>query len=599
MSNEEREKAERKDDPNGSIPISHGILPSKKDLKENLTKIKKEILPQMPQSRLETIQQHLPENNNLTKTKKQYSDDQIRDYKNMTSIQKKAMKRRQVKNSHTKRHKAKMAQLELRQYEHAMAAADAELILNTEESGMLEPEHEMEKTWKVTQKELKHKHLSENNARQIFDLRLHQYGPYGMSYDRSGKMGILYGKRGHISLMDCQELSLGCEFHLNETVRDATFLHNDSMFALAQKKHVYIYDDNGAEIHKLENHTDPFALQFLPYHWLLASVGRTGYLMYTDTSTGNFVSKHRTRMGPCSVMKQNPQNAILHLGHGNGVVSLYSPAQSDALVKIQCHYGGPVRDLAIDQTGKYMLTAGADSKLKVWDLRTWKHLHTYSCNYAPPTSVDISQRGIVGIGHGVHTTFWSNQMFTTKVKEPYMVHQTTSAVETLRFRPFEDVCGVGLSDGFSSMVIPGSGEANLDSLEYHTNPYADTKQRRESEVRALLEKLSPDMISLDPNTFGTIELDQEARQMELNERIEEANRKKNEKKKAKNKMRGKNKISKKIKRKQKNVIDANTEKLKQSLKDSEKDLNDKKRKSDEMEENEKKEAAPAALKRFF
>ena len=504
------------------------------------------------------------------------------------------MKKRHHKNSYTKLQKAKMAQLELRHYEHAMAAADAELILNTEESGVLEPEHEMEKTWKVTQQELKHKHLSENNARHIFDLNLSQYGPYGMSYDRSGKMGILYGKRGHISLMDCQLLSLGCEFHLNETVRDATFLHNDTMFAIAQQKHVYIYDNNGAEIHKLDHHMDPFALQFLPYHWLLASIGRTGYLMYTDTSTGSFVSKHRTRLGPCSVMKQNPQNAVMHLGHGNGVVSLYSPAQSEALVKIHCHYGGPVRDLAIDPTGNYMLTAGADSKLKIWDLRTWKHMYTYSCHFAPPTSVDISQRGVVGIGHGVHTTFWSKQMFHTKVKEPYMAHKTSSQVETLRFRPYEDVCGVGHGNGFSSMVIPGSGEPNLDSLEYHTNPYADRSQRREAEVRALLEKLSPDMISLDPTTFGTIELDQQARQLELNEQIEEANRKKNEKKKFKNKMRGKNKIGKKIKRKHKNVIDANTEKWKQSLK-----KDDKKKKSEVMDENEKKENAPVALKRFF
>jgi len=589
-----QEQNPKMDDPNGSQPISHGVLPSKEDLDMKLTSIQNEVLPNLSTTRQDAIQNHLPQTNQNTK---RFHDDRIRDHSKMTNRQKSAMKRRKRKSTQSKQQKAQMAQLEVRQYEHAMAAADAELILNTEEGGVLEAEHEMEKTWKVTQKELKHKHLSENNARQIFDLRLENYGPYGMSYDRSGKMGVLYGKRGHISLMNCQELSLDCEFHLNEIVRDATFLHNDNMFALAQKKHVYIYDNKGAEIHKMENHTDPHALQFLPYHFLLASIGRAGYLMYTDTSTGNFVSKHRTCLGPCSVLKQNPQNAILHCGHGNGIVTLYSPAQSESLVKMNCHYGGPIRDLAIDPSGKYMVTAGADSKLKVWDLRTWKHLHTYSCHHAPPTSIDISQRGILGVGHGVHTTFWSNQMYHTKVKEPYMVHRTTSPLETLRFRPFEDVCGVGHSDGFSSMVIPGSGEPNLDSLEFNTNPHADQQQRREAEVRALLEKLSPDMISLDPNTFGTIELDSQARELEIKERQEEANRKRNEKKRPRNRKRGKNKIGKQIARKNRNIIDQNTEQWKQSLKVNQ---NDKKQKIEDVsEDNEKKDAAPSALKRFF
>lgn len=582
------------DDPYGSLPVAHGIISNRKEIDSNLSKIQDEIIPSMSQSRLETLQKHLPSHS--TGSSIYHNDSTMRDVKDMTRVQKTAMKRRKLKSKHNKRHEDKMAHLELRQMEHAMAAADAELILNTEESGLLEPEHEMEKTHKVTQRDLKYKHLNEGNARQIFDLKLDQYGPYGMSYDRSGRSGILYGRRGHVALMNCQQLSLSCEMHLNETIRDATFLHNDSMFALAQKKHVYIYDDNGAEIHHMDDHHDPFALQFLPYHWLLASIGRTGYLQYTDTSMGKFVSSHRTRLGPCSVLKQNPQNAVLHLGHGNGVVSMYSPAQSDALVKIHAHYGGPVRDLAIDPTGKYMVTAGADSKIKIWDLRTYKTLNTFTCFYAPPTSIDISQRGILGIGHGVHNTFWKPSMYTTRVTQPYMKHDTTSSVETLRFRPFEDVCGIGHGDGFSSIVIPGSGEPNLDSFEYNTNPYADRKQRREAEVKSLLDKLSPDMIALDSNVIGTVESDLSARQAELKEQMEEANRKKNENKKQKNRMRGKNKIGKKIKRKQKNIIDANTEKWLQSQKENDNDI--KKRKSDDIE-NEAKEEAPAALKRFF
>ena len=52
----------------------------------------------------------------------------------------------------------------------------------------------------------------------------------------------------------------------------ARFLQDQSFFAVAQKKYVFVYDRNGVELHRLKSHIEPTRLEFLPYHWLLASV---------------------------------------------------------------------------------------------------------------------------------------------------------------------------------------------------------------------------------------------------------------------------------------------------------------------------------------
>merc|ERR1719436_1452758 len=84
------------------------------------------------------------------------------------------------------------------------------------------------------------------------------------------------------------------------------------------------------------------------------------------------------------------------------------------------------------------------------------------------------------------------------MKEEYPAREVTS----VRFRPYEDVCAVGHSGGFGSIIVPGAGFANFDSFE--ANPFETKSQRREKEVRGLLEKLQPDSIMLDPTKIGNI-----------------------------------------------------------------------------------------------
>ena len=84
---------------------------------------------------------------------------------------------------------------------------------------------------------------------------------------------------------------------MRETTRDVKFLHNETFFAAAQKKYVYIYDKRGLEVHCLRDHERTTCLDFLRRFFLLVSIGDAGVLRYQDTSTGAIVAQHRTRLG--------------------------------------------------------------------------------------------------------------------------------------------------------------------------------------------------------------------------------------------------------------------------------------------------------------
>ncbi|KAI8662921.1 BING4CT domain-containing protein [Fusarium sp. Ph1] len=399
-----------------------------------------------------------------------------------------------------------MKRLENKYQDAAIRAKDAEILLENT-AGFLEAEDELERTYKVRQDDIT-KEVAVETAQKRFELNLDDLGPYCFDYSRNGRDLLLGGRKGHVATMDWREGKLGCEIQLGETVRDVKWLHNNQYFAVAQKKYVYIYDRNGVELHSLRKHQEVSHMEFLPYHFLLATIGSTGVLKYQDTSTGQLVAEIPTKLGQPTSLGQNPWNAILHVGHQNGTVTLWSPNSQDPLVKLLAHRG-PVRDLAMDREGRYMVSTGQDQKMAVWDVRMFREVNNYFTRQ-PATSVSISDTGLTAVGWGTQTTIWKglfdkNKPVQEKVQSPYMAWGGEGKrIERVRWCPFEDVLGIGHDSGFSSIIVPGAGEANFDAFE--VNPFETAKQRQESEVKGLLNKLSPDMIALDPNFIGNLDL---------------------------------------------------------------------------------------------
>ncbi|XP_068106282.1 WD repeat-containing protein 46 isoform X2 [Hyperolius riggenbachi] len=397
--------------------------------------------------------------------------------------------------------------------EKALDQAARHDLLLPEEAGFLEGD-QGEDTCTITQQDIMDV-VDITSASKHFNLFLNQFGPYRMNYSRNGRHLLLAGQRGHVASLDWHTKKLGCEMNVMETVNDVRWLHTNTMFAVAQKKWLYIYDSLGVELHCIKKFNDVLRMEFLPYHFLLATCSATGFLQYLDVSVGKEIAAICCKAGRLGVMCQNPHNAIIHLGHHNGTVTLWSPSMKEPLVKMLCHRGA-VRALSVDKTGMYMASSGLDRKLTIYDLRTYKPLTSFGLPLGAG-SLCHSQRGLLAAATGNIVQVYKDTHLEAP-SSPYMCLSVKAPIHGLQFCPYEDVLGIGHGGGFTSMLVPGAGEANFDGLE--CNPYESKKQRQEWEVKALLEKIQPDLITLDPTQLGEVDaITMEQRRKEQVERM--------------------------------------------------------------------------------
>lgn len=295
-------------------------------------------------------------------------------------------------------------------------------------------------------------------------------------------------------------------------------------------------------------------------------------IKYLDYSIGEVVSEIKTKSAEITCMTQNIQNSVIVTGHSNGVVNMWTPNySSEPVVKMLTHPCA-VTNVKVDHTGYYLYTTGTDKKLRLWDLRNdYTQVYDY---YTPhqTQSMALSQKGVLALGYKGLVEIWK-ETSKSKQQKPYLKHHFKDKQEyasSMKFIDFEDFLGIGTNNGYSQIVIPGSGEPNFDTFE--NNIFETKNQKKNNDVKKLLEKIPHTMISLNSDSLinsvnirskGFIE---HQKKEEMKERTNEVV------KKEKNKMRLRNKANHKLilkeneriensKKKYKSILERNFEKL--------------------------------------
>lgn len=179
-------------------------------------------------------------------------------------------------------------------------------------------------------------------------------------------------------------------------------------------------------------------------------------------------------------------------------------------VKLLAHMG-PVQSISVDPSssscGRYMSTSGADGSVKIWDCRNWgQTVREWNERGHGQREVDWSMKGMLAVSNKGYVNVYRDchsPSVEGKASPPRLYQKLNLPSRTprgMRFVPFEDILGVGHDAGFSSLLVPGSGLAQFDSNE--ADVYESKTRRREREVRGVLEKIKPDLITMDADFLG-------------------------------------------------------------------------------------------------
>ncbi|ELQ75269.1 WD40-repeat-containing subunit of the 18S rRNA processing complex, partial [Trachipleistophora hominis] len=291
------------------------------------------------------------------------------------------------------------------------------------------------------------------------------------SYSLDGRHIILHS-RSVVAAFDCKTLNVFFERTLRN-IETSIFLHNEQYCAIASDT-LFIYNKNGLEVHHLSHERNVRQMVYLPHHFLLVTLSDQPFIRYLDTSMGKEVAKLYIKEPSCGALSRRDDGIVL-VGGTRGVVRFFSPNAKEPLCSLLVN-SSKISSIAVKKNNFVC------SSLQGTNFYDFRNLNEPV--YRLPKSENVSLSHVLAMSYKNRITTFLNG--TEYVKETYQ------SINSIEFAPYEDILAVGTKNGLSHMIVPGAGDPNIDF--YEDSPFLTKKQRREREIKKLMEKIPSSFI---------------------------------------------------------------------------------------------------------
>ncbi|WKX95761.1 hypothetical protein Q1695_012314 [Nippostrongylus brasiliensis] len=317
---------------------------------------------------------------------------------------------------------------------------------------------------------------------------------YSLCWTPEGKRLITGASTGEFTLWNGTAFNFETILQAHDSaIRAMTWSHNEQWLVSADHEgFIKYWQPNMNNVHMYQAHKDEpvRGLSFAPTDVKLASASDDGTVRIWDFARCVEERAMRGHGSEVRCVAWHPFKGMIVTGSRDSQqpVKLWDPRTGDCLTTLQDHKSSV---MAVDwnKNGNWLLTAGRDHLVKLYDLRSMKEMYSYKGHKKEVTSIawhPIHEGLFVSGGGDGSIVYW---LVENEKEVAFLEHAHDQAVWAMKFHPMGHILATGSNDNntkFWARNRPGDTQEDIFGLaSFTTNMVGALDKEREPKSAAV------------------------------------------------------------------------------------------------------------------